>query len=198
MFGSIGELASGVDLTQDEAKSLKYATILASFNNSSGFTMVMGYLNSNSQDWFNRNLAGLRTSHGRMLHLLNTHDHSDITVTFSDELMNWSWKKFIADKKNVHSDVKIDFLANNHFGVSGTLGISLDGMEERQYLDQTVSLLRVKEHLLIPSLNFAYDNFYWVDPSSGFVWQSLQKWGPDTTELYYQVAQPWLDVEWPK
>ncbi len=199
---SVGSLIGGVEFTEEEALALKYATLVVSIDGDSNISMPLGYLEEDQQKWFSKDLFSLQTQNGRIIRLLNTPHDADLEIVDNDALRHWSWKRFLqspnGDEQVLRSlQINIDYLNRRHFGVPATLNLISEGLEERRHLGRNVRLMRVRESLNVPALNYFHNNFYWIDPESGFVWQSMQKWGPDSPEFYYEVVKPWMIVKEP-
>ena len=93
--------------------------------------------------------------------------------------------------------IVLDFLTLNRFAVKGILSIQGVTIENRVVLGESVALLRIEEQVTIPAMDFTYTNLYWKDTKTSFIWESVQKWGPNVPEIHYKVVKPWKTVQYP-
>jgi len=74
---------------------------------------------------------------------------------------------------------RYDVMPGYRFGMQVTGTLSTLGRENVEILGKSRELLHVREHLRGSGWNRR--NEYWVDPSSGFIWKSVQAIAPDTS-----------------
>ncbi|WP_164073733.1 YjbF family lipoprotein [Stenotrophomonas maltophilia] len=74
---------------------------------------------------------------------------------------------------------RYDVMPGYRFGMEVTGTLNAIGRENIEILGQPRDLLHVRERLRGSGWN--RNNDYWVDPSSGFIWKSIQAIAPDTS-----------------
>jgi hypothetical protein len=182
-------------VTKLEAEKLPYAAMTVSFNKQQSVLMPLGYLSNNQQKWYSQDRVGFTTQNARIVQVYNV--QSEITAIDTHVL----WKRFdvtsMALNQVVTLPIELDFLSLNRFSVKGSLTLQGVGFEERLLWNEPVRLFRIEEQVSIPSMNYVYTNIYWKDPITHFVWESVQKWGPEVPTVHYQVVKPWKTVSYP-
>jgi hypothetical protein len=180
----------------EQAQQLPYATVRASFDNGSYALMPLGYLEKQQQKWFSRDKRGFTTSDSRVIQIYNV--DSEISKIAPTPLWQQIKLTSIGLNQTFHIPLQIDFLTLKRFGVNVDVVISGEGYENRVLWNHPYRLFRIAETINIPSMKYRYTNYYWKDPRSGFIWESIQKWGPNVPVVHYQVVKPWKNVDLPQ
>lgn len=188
-------LSSEQDLSQSEAAQLPYAVMQVSLNQNHNVLMPLGHISGSELKWYSQDRFGFTTNSGRVTQVYNV--QSELSSIKTSAL----WKRFelpeFALNQRVQLPIELDFLSLNRFAVKGILTIQGVAIEERVLWGLPVKLLRIEEQIQIPSMNYHYTNIYWKDTKTNFIWESIQKWGPDVPEIHYQVVKPWRKVAYP-
>lgn len=182
-------------LNKRASESLPYASLRVSVAGTVPALMPLGYLKTEQQKWFSQNRFGFTTENARITQIYNV--DSEISAIRPSPI----WKKMrlssIGLNQSVQIPVYLDFLSLKRFAVPASLQIQAVDYETRVLWGEEVSLLRIEELISIPSMQYQYTNRYWKDTKSGFIWESVQKWGPNVPEIHYQVVKPWQNVIYP-
>jgi hypothetical protein len=64
------------------------------------------------------------------------------------------------------------------------------GPESVTILGKAISTVHVTEDCSVPALKWSFTNHYWISPTSGVVWQSLQHTHPKLDPLTIEVLRP--------
>lgn len=193
LSSSYGLLFDDYDMKKDELPQLSYSTLLVELSNGSDFSMALGYLNADGQQWFSRDLFSILTNNGRVVQAYKMGEEVySLHLTESNiDLFNIEYQQ---DSELVK---RIDLPAKKRFSLPVYLKVEANSFEERQLWKTPVKLLRIEEHVSIPSLNFEHTNIYWKDPKTNFIWESVQQWTPGSDVIHYKVLKPWLGVAYP-
>jgi hypothetical protein len=188
-------LSAKQSLLRSEAAQLPYAVMQVSLNQNHNILMPLGHMSGNELKWYSQDRFGFTTNSGRVTQVYNVQSELSSIKT------NALWKRFelpsFALNQRVKLPIELDFLSLNRFAVKGTLTIEGVAFEERVLWGFPVQLLRIEEQVQIPSMNYDYTNIYWKDTKTNFIWESIQKWGPNVPEIHYQVVKPWRQVAYP-
>lgn len=182
-------------LNWTEAQQLPYATLRVNLAERSPALMPLGYLSPQQQKWYSKDSYGFTTENARITQIYNV--DSEISSIKPSPLWQQLRLSSIKLNQSVTLPILIDYLSLKRIGVKASVTIHGDGYEIRQLFGQNVRLFRVSEQIVIPSMKYEYTNYYWRDPQSGFIWESIQKWGPDVPKIYYQVLKPWQAINRP-
>lgn len=183
------------ELTKEQASQFSYAVVQVNLNDGYNVLMPLGYLEEGKQQWFSQDLFSFTTKNGRIIQIYNVDE--EISAIERIDFYKGVNLQTIKSKQSFNLIAEIDFLTQKRFGVKAFLTLRVKGMEERQLWGGAVSLLKIEEHVLIPSMNFEFTNYYWKDPQTDFIWESIQQWGPNALKIHYKVLKPWIVVEHP-
>lgn len=88
---------------------------------------------------------------------------------------------------------RYDVMPGYHYGIAVSGTFYPGAQEQVQILDRTLVLLHVREHL--QGVGWNRDNHYWVDPTSGFIWKSVQAVAADTSLEIIQLKPYQPDLQ---
>jgi len=183
------------ELTKEQASQLPYAVLQVALNEGHKILMPLGYLEAGQQQWFSKDLFSFTTKTGRIIQIYNTDE--ELSAIERIDFYKSINLKTIRPNQTFNFIVEMDFLTQKRFGVKAFLTLKVRGLEERILWGESVSLLRIEEKVLIPSMDFEFTNLYWRDPKTHFIWESIQKWGPNALKIHYKVLNPWVEVSSP-
>ena len=63
------------------------------------------------------------------------------------------------------------------------------GLEQVNILDRDYELMQIQEKIENTYIRWKFTNSYWVDPETGFVWQSRQIIAPNLPPFFMQVTK---------
>ena len=63
------------------------------------------------------------------------------------------------------------------------------GFEEVIILDKKRELILIEETIENPYIRWKYNNKYWVDKNTGYVWQSIQEIAPNIPPIFIQITK---------
>ena len=194
-YQTYNALGSNHQLTKIEAEKLAFSVMQVSLNEQQQILMPLGFLSDKKQKWYSQDRFSFTTELGRITQVYNV--ASEVSAIKPNAL----WKRFDLHQIALHQQVKmpivLDFLTLNRFAVKGILSIQGVTIENRVVLGESVALLRIEEQVTIPAMDFTYTNLYWKDTKTSFIWESVQKWGPNVPEIHYKVVKPWKTVQYP-
>jgi uncharacterized protein YceK len=182
-------------LDKKTSESMSFASLNVWIDQKGPSLMPLGELKLDSQLWFSRNSFGLRTQDARIIQFFSP--ESEISAVRMGAMLERYKLSNIELGDQAELTAKLDLSSHNQFDVEVNLYINAEGYEKRQLWGESVSLLRIVETVSIPAWNFNSKNYYWKDSNTGFVWESVQKWGPMVSEVHYQVVKPWQTVLYP-
>jgi len=191
-----GITSKELSFSKSAVKKMKNKPILkVSLNDGFFGIMILEKKSTNIQTWHSSDLVSFTTKNARINQFY--HPNSDISlikVISKNEKINLM---NIALNQQIYRQLEIDFLSLKRFSVKAKVLIKAVKYEERVLWGEKVNLLRIEEHVVIPSINFSFINLYWKDSETNFVWESIQKWGEESPKLHYQVIKPWKENVYP-
>ena len=84
----------------------------------------------------------------------------------------------------------MDFADLSRFSVRVTCTRDPAVLETISLLEKDIHVLHVNERCSAPLLSWDFTDSFWVDPSSGFVWRSIQHIRPDMDPIRIDVLRP--------
>ncbi|HET8553847.1 MAG TPA: YjbF family lipoprotein [Rhodanobacteraceae bacterium] len=132
--------------------------------------LILGNLDHGREAWYDATGGILFLHHGVLVK--TWHMRPDIVGTrlSADSPFRTGLQHLQAPVKTTRS---LD-LPGYRYGVTAVSTLTPAGMHDVTILGTSHRLLQIDEHIQAPSVGFAADNQYWVDPQDGFVWKSRQ------------------------
>lgn len=84
----------------------------------------------------------------------------------------------------------VDIMPGDHFGVPVTSTYQVAGNESITILERQYDTLVVKEICSAPILDWEFENTFWVDIRTGFIWRSIQHFAPGLPPIDIEVLKP--------
>jgi hypothetical protein len=140
-----------------------------------GAILVLGNLDGDRQAWYSSDHSIVFLEDGL---LVGTHGGTPELQAMRIEGEN-PFRNLHRIQAPIAVQRRYDIMPGYRFGVqiSGTL--ERIGTENVQILGRSLSLLHIRERLI--GQGWKHDNHYWVDPSNGFIWKSVQALAPDAS-----------------
>jgi hypothetical protein len=83
-----------------------------------------------------------------------------------------------------------DFPERGVFGATAECTQHDSGAASVDILGASVRTRHIVEHCTVPAMRWRFDNEYWVDSQTGFVWRSSQHIHPDSPPVVLEVFRP--------
>ena len=174
-------------ITRSQIEASPYASVRAKMGSSGRVVMVLGRYDAPDLHWISADRVAIATRNGRIVK----------TAGLSENLKNTDFLGPDPVADGLHQLVGtttvrrlIDIDAGNHFGVPVTSQLTPQGRETIEVLERTYETIVVRETNVAKILDWEFENYYWVDPDTGFVWKSLQHATPNTPPVELEVLKP--------
>jgi hypothetical protein len=169
-------MASGVPdvpITRDGINKLPYATISAKIGRRGPRSILVLWTDNNSDlMWLSADDVGIITRHGRVIQTVGLPSTIRHTAFHGIDPVSSGLHR-IADTATIRREVEFvvgDTIEtaqiDSRFVVEGPRKIVIAEIE--------FDTILIKESNRSLTTNWSFENFYWVDPVDGFVWQSTQ------------------------
>jgi Group 4 capsule polysaccharide lipoprotein gfcB, YjbF len=182
---SLGVLSGGPAVTREQAAAIPYASIGVRIGNSSQILLVLATRERDSCLWTSASHIALETQSGRIVR----------TGGLPHNMAQTGPKQ--TDPLETHDAVKggtceyvLDLPDRSEFGmvIRYTMQPAVRG--EIVVLGAKLSVLHAVEHGACESLDWEFDNEYWLDAANGLVWRASQSVHPDLDPLEVTVLRP--------
>lgn len=175
-----------VKVDRAHVTKLPYASIFAKLGKGTRSLLILGRVDGDRLYWYSaehellvtRNNLLVKTV-GLQYDLIRT---KEVGLTLTEALRDLSQpKKYFRT---------IDIMPGNHFGVTVHCEMVPVGRQTIEILELKFDTFLVKEINRVPTFDWEYTNFYWVDVESGIVWKSIQHIAPPMEPLEIQLLKP--------
>lgn len=174
-------------ITRASADQLPYASLLVSVGDAPPALVVLAKADGPERIWVSADKAMLATRAGRLVKTVGLRSNLVGVNTLMPDPVQTGLHRIDHGSRYSRG---VDLMPGYHFGALAESEFTPVGIETVTILGSTRQLLHVTERLQIPELQFHARNDYWVDPKTGFVWQSRQTLGPDLPPVFFAVAKP--------
>ena len=177
-----------VTMSKDQVAQLRYASLYARVGEGGYAVLVLGEASDSLRKWYSADQRMLATDHGRLVRTLNfEHDLTHIEWLSADPVAT--------GLQHVSADTvarrRIDWMPGYHSGLLVESRFRNQGLTHITIADTDHPVLHILEDIHIAQLDYQGQNEFWVDPASGFVWQSRQMIVPGGPMVEAQVLKPY-------
>ncbi len=147
--------------------------------------MVLGNTDGSALSWFSRDRGILVTRHGRVVQ----------SAGFVQNVKN---TRFLDDdplaagpvREPVTARRQVDIEPGDLFGIVLTCTITPEGSQDIETPGAHHQTERLREHCKAPLIGWSFDNQFWQDPRTGYVWKSIQTLVPSQPPLTLTTGRP--------
>lgn len=174
-------------ISRDQIDRLPYASIYAKAGQGPRSLLVLGRYDQEDLHWISADRGVLVTRNGRLVK----------TVGFPTDLI----ETIMVDKDPIISGQldlppdatyrrTVDIMPGTHFQVQVTSRFEKLGKQVIVILGKEYETLVIRELAEAPVLGWKFENTYWADLHSGFIWRSIQHYAPDLPPIEIEVLKP--------
>jgi hypothetical protein len=176
-----------VPVDREEIENLPYATTRAKIGRSGWVIMVLGRYEGDRLHWISADKITIVTHGGRVVrtaglpeNLVGTNFMTGDPLTRIGEQM----------AENATANRTIDLRPQNLFGISVQANLVVEGTQQIEIADRRYNTIHISEHASVELLDWEFENLFWVDAKTGFVWKSVQHFYPDLPPIELEVLKP--------
>ena len=176
---------SNAKVSREQAAAVPYATMGLELGASNQALLILGTTMGDELDWFAGENLFVATKNGRVIRTLGLpYDLGGI------QPINTS---IVDQNKNLPVPVlsfSIDFPDLGIFGATAECSLGNMREESVEILGAPIPTLHVIEHCEVRALKWTFDNDFWKDRTSGYVWRSRQYVHPKSPPIILEVLRP--------
>jgi len=194
MFRNIVDVAkivtSGVPdppIDRQEIANLPYATIAAKLGKGQKAILVLSTDQEGDLSWVAGDGGVLVTREGRLVKTAGFEENLRQTVIEADDPL--ASGKTDIDGMTLNRTVDL-MVKQSYVPIPVTSTFKVMGPEKIEIAGLQFDTVLVKEHNVSQTINWSYDNLYWMDPYDGFVWKSRQYFARDLPAVEIEVLKP--------
>lgn len=179
--------APDVPLTRAGVNQIPYATIGAKIGKGPRSLLVLGRVAGDDLHWISADRAALVTRHGRLVASAGLPHNLTATRTVEPDPVATGLHRLQGTRSATRL---VDITPGNLFSMPVYAELQVLGRERIQVLELDFDTLVVTEWCRVPLLEWEFENRFWVDARTGFVWRSVQHLSPEVPEVRIEVFKP--------
>ncbi|MGD9638824.1 MAG: YjbF family lipoprotein [Alphaproteobacteria bacterium] len=176
------------EITKQVVDNIPYACIAAKIGKGQNSVLVLGQASNQDLIWYSADNAILITSQGRLVK----------TIGFEHNLSNTAWAHNDPIASHLYgqpipqtSQRIVDFAEDNNYGIKIDSDYEFMGVGKIKIVDTLHETYVIKEKSYAKQLDWHFENLFWKDLKTGFIWQSVQHFLPNTPSIKIQVLTPY-------
>lgn len=176
-----------VPITAKQVADLPYASVGVKIGNGPRSLLVLSQRQGDDLQWISADRVALVTRRGRLIQSAGLPQNLQHTKPVGNDPL----------AEGVHRVAEgtafmrlIDVMPGFTFSAPLHSTFHPEAEETIEILGRRYATRRVREECVAPDLNWKFENLYWADLGSGFVWRSQQYLTPDTPEIRIEVFKP--------
>jgi hypothetical protein len=174
------------EVSREQAGAIPFATIGISIGRADEGLMVLGLAEGERQEWYARTQM-IAMSNGR---ILQTQGFPFNLSRLEVRAQGTEAVQGGPPPPGAEYSLVVDFQDLQLIGAGAQCRSSETGRESIEILGTSLITRHVVESCEIAVIDWSFQNEFWVDPDTGFVWQSSQYIHPKMSRLTFRVLRP--------
>ncbi len=172
--------AGGEKLPREQIAAIPYATMGLAIGANPQALLVLGAATDQGLEWYAGERILIVTRDGRVLRTVGLRYDLGLLRTGSDT----------ADNGGVEHQFFVDFADRGAFGIPMRCRVTYAGNEDIEILGGLIPTRRRIERCRAEVLDWDFENVFWEDPATGYVWRSSQHIHPQSPPIMLEVLRP--------
>jgi hypothetical protein len=174
-------------LQREQVEQIPFATISYQIGDSGISILILAEKSGTSSLWTSSQRLAIVTSRGRILQTSGF--RWNLTATNFIESDPVGTALLLGSPKEAFHR-QCDFSDVHKFQMAIVAEFEIQKEETITVLGSDINTVRVIEHCRCDALEWEFNNIYWIDAASGFVWQSAQYIHPNEARFTVTVLRP--------
>jgi hypothetical protein len=171
-------------IPRERAAAIPYATMGMQLGSSAQVLLVLGTANQDELDWFAGEQVFVATRRGRVIRTAGLpYDLGGVHPLSTAPAAR-------TGGGTVPTLLSLDFPDLGVFGASAQCSSRDMGEEGIEILGARILTRHIVEHCAVQVMRWNFDNEYWTDKMTGYVWRSSQHIHPKAPPLILEVLRP--------
>lgn len=178
---------SSVDISREKINSIPYASISGKIGKGTRSMLILGLIDQQNLGWYSADRNVFITKKGRLIMTEGLPKNLSTTMFLDeDPIANHTYNQNLLKT----SKRSIDFKHSDNYGVIIDSEYELLGQGTINIADVNHDTYVIKETGFAKQLNWKFENLFWKDIKTGFVWKSIQYFEPETPPITIEVLKP--------
>lgn len=170
---------------REQAAAIPYATMGLELGSTPEILLVLGTQTRDELDWFAGDQVLLRTLHGRVVRTVGLpYDLGGLRQITGSTTASPS------EPVPATAQYSFDFPEIGVFDAAAQCTARDAGPAQIEILGSQLTARHIVEHCVVRMMRWNFDNDYWTDPMTGYVWRSSQHVHPDSPPVILEVFRP--------
>ena len=176
-------------LTRDQIANLPYASIRARVGKGPDALMILGRVDGPDLHWVSADRIVFATRNGRIVKTANLPLDNVRETRFGPNGDPVTNSLHLLGTEGTHAERFVDFQFDRRYGTRVVSRFDLVGEERLIILDLAFDCVLVRESGRSLDHNWQFENRYWAEASTGFVWKSMQSVTRDLPPISIEVLK---------
>lgn len=173
-------------ITRETISKLPYASLAAKIHSNTPSLIILGQILNDQFFWYSSEKEVLITHYGRIIRSYGL-KHNIWGLRASQNDVFKAGLHTIQKPLQQTFTLDLDRKAKQNLRAIATY--SLVKHESITIYDINYDTVKISEKVYIKDINWYYENFYWVDQKTGFIWQSIQHLHPKLDPIEINVLK---------
>jgi hypothetical protein len=170
---------------RERAAGIPYATMGLELGSSPQALLILGTIAENELDWFAGEQVFVRTRNGRVIRTAGLPYDLGGLRDLSADLARRG-----AARNSGPQQFSLDFPDLGIFGATAQCSSKDMGDDNIEIFGSRILTRHIVEHCTVGAMRWNFDNEFWKDRTSGYVWRSSQHVHPNSPPLILEVLRP--------
>ena len=172
-------------VSRERAAAVPYATMGVELGSSAQALLILGTIAQDELDWFAGEQVFVRTRNGRVIRTAGLPYDLGGLRDLSADLARRG-----AGSNSAIQQYSLDFPDLGIFGATAQCSVKDMGEDNVEILGSRILTRHIVEHCTVQAMRWNFDNEFWKDRTSGYVWRSSQHVHPNSPPLILEVLRP--------
>ncbi|MCG8691605.1 MAG: YjbF family lipoprotein [Minwuiales bacterium] len=174
-------------LKRSEIAKLPYASMTAKIGRGAKILLVLAYAERDDRHWFAGGGEALITRHGRLVKTVGLPENFRQTLNRESDPLAGPTHDV---KDGTHFVRDVDFDGEDRFILPIESTFERVGPQLINILDVELETVLVRERNVAQTMNWSFENLYWVDAFDGYVWKSSQHVSRNFPPIEIEILKP--------
>ena len=172
-------------IPRERAAAVPYATMGMELGSSAQALLVLGTITQDELDWFAGEQVFVRTRNGRVIRTAGLpYDLGGLRDLSTNSMLRGT------GSSSAPQQFSLDFPDLGVFGATAQCSLRDMGDDSVEIFGSRIPTRHIVEHCTVEALRWNFDNEYWQDRMSGYIWRSSQHIHPKSPPLILEVLRP--------
>jgi hypothetical protein len=171
-------------IPRDRAAAIPYASMGLELGTTPELLLVLGTNTAGDLDWFAGDQLFVRTRNGRITRTVGLpYDLGGLREVTTPNAA-------VVGGIPAAAQYSLDFPDLGVFGAPAQCTRRSMAEETISILGSAIPAVHIVDHCTVPAMRWNFDNDYWIDKGSGYVWRSSQHIHPKSPPVVLEVFRP--------